>query len=188
MSGRPRPSRAGQPRTRKNEKRTRQPETRLHKLWPTFLNTPWDLWAVGADFVLPKPALSDAVIAQQDENVRHVGAQAAFHVAVAQGEIDDQTQQWLRSEVCRQFAAFELFKTRSVYTCPKLAMHAWKRLSPCDMSNLLEQVDDKVVSEMFGQMHARRDKLAAALVSSDLFGDLKALCEAAVAAPPAEAV
>ena len=116
--------------------------------------------------------MNDAVIAQQDKNVRLLGAQAAFDVAVAQGEIDDQTQQWLRSEACREITAFELFSTRLLYSSPKSAMYAWKRLSPCDMSNLLEQVDDKVVSDMFGQMHARKDKLAAALLSSNLFGEV----------------
>ena len=116
--------------------------------------------------------MDDAVIAKQDNDVRLLGAEAAFDLAVAQGEIDDQTQQWLRSEVCRQFAAFELFSTRLLYSSPKSAMYAWKRLSPRDMSNWLEQVDDKVASDMFGQMHARKDKLAAALLSSNLFGEV----------------
>ena len=116
----------------------------------------------------------DAVIAKQDKNLRHLGAEAAFDFAVAQGEIDDQTQQWLRNEACREMAAFELFSTRDQYTSPKSAMYAWKRLSPCDMSNWLEQVDDKVVSDMFVHMHARKDKdtLAAALLSSNLFGEV----------------
>ena len=140
----------------------------------------------------------DPVIAQQDKNVRLLGAQAAFDVAVAQGEIDDQTQQWRRNEACREMAAFELFSTRDQYTSRKSAMYAWKRLSPCDMSNWLEQVDDKVVSDMLVHMHARKDKdtLAAALLSSNLFGEVtvrrgveaqsfpRRLCEAAVAAPP----
>ena len=71
-----------------------------------FLNTPWDLWAAGADYVLPKPAvkdedMNDAVIAQQDKNVRLLGAQAAFDVAVDQGEIDDQTQQAAKRSLSR---------------------------------------------------------------------------------------
>ena len=138
--------------------------------------------------MLPKSAvkdedMDDAVMAKRDKNVRLLGAEAAFDLALAQGDIDDQTQQWLRSEACREMACFELFSTRLLYSSPKSAMYAWKRLSPRDMSNWLEQVDEKVVSDMFVQMAARKDTLAAALLSSKLFED--ALFE--VAQPPAEA-
>ena len=116
--------------------------------------------------------MEDAVIAKQCKNVRHLGAEAAFDLAVAQGEIDDETQQWLRSEACREITAFELFSTRLLYSSPKSAKNAWKRLSSRERSNWLEEVDDKVFSDMFGQMVARKDGLTAFLLTSKLFGEV----------------
>ena len=51
-------------------------------------------------------------------------------------------------------------------------MYAWKRLSLHDMSHLLGQVDDEVLTGMFTQMGVRKDGLATALLSSKLFGEV----------------
>ena len=165
-----RPSRVGEKRSRVGEKkRQRQLDRRLNRIWPSFINLPWDLWAAGAhaDF---RGASDEAVVAKHDAMVRRKGAEDAYDQAVAEGDIDRETQAWLENEACRELAAFEIFSTSQSWSSRNSARNAWQRLSLQDRYDLVEQVDDDVWVEMWGQMEARQGGFAAALFSSKLFG------------------
>ena len=104
--------------------------------------------------------------------MRRLGVEAAFDLAVAEGDVDGPMQKWLANEACREFAAFELFFSTGQSSSARSAGNAWQRLSPHDRSHWLEQVDDKVLADMFRQMGVRQAGLAASLLSSKLFGDV----------------
>ena len=111
------------------------------------------------------------VVAKHNVNVRHLGIEAAFECAVAQGEIDSETQAWLGDRACRELAAFERFFSTGQYSSSKSARNAWLRLSPQARYDLVEQVDGNVMGEMFRQIEARQEGFAAAIISSKLFGE-----------------
>ena len=99
-----RPSRAG-------DKRSRQPESRVRKIWPSFIRMPWDIWVdevvdgekgAGAD-------IDVTVLAKHSMNVQRLGIEAAFDLAVAEGEIDGEMQKWVTNKAFGELAAFELF-------------------------------------------------------------------------------
>ena len=170
----PRSSRKGEARatprgSRVGEERSRQPERRLEKIWPFFINLPWGLWAAGAHVEF-RGASDEAVVAKHDAMVRRMGAEAAYDQAVAEGDIDRETQAWLENEACRELAAFERFSTSQSWSSTRTAGNAWQRLSPQDRCDLVEQVDDDVWADMSRQMEARHGGFAAALLSSKLFG------------------
>ena len=170
-----RPSRAGE-------------KPRLNKIWPSFINLPWDLWASSINSAGCPPmaatgspahgakgaaVMGDAVImAKHNRNIAVMGREAAFDLAVAEGEIDGTMQKWLANEACREFAAFELFFSSAAghYSSPRYAGIAWRRLSPETRSHWMRQVDGDVCTDMFRQMEARKEGLAACLLSSKLFG------------------
>ena len=170
-------SRAGEPRTRNvttrpsraGEKRSRQLDRRLNRLLPSFINLPWDLWAAGAHAEF-RPTSDPAVVAKHDWMVRCKGAEDAYDQAVAEGDIDRETQAWLENEACRELAAFEIFSTSQSWSSTRSARSAWQRLSLEDRSDLVEQVDDDAWVGMWRQMEARHRGIAAALLSSKLFG------------------
>ena len=165
-----RPSRVGEKRSRVGEKkRQRQLDRRLNRIWPSFINLPWGLWAAGAHVEFRGPS-DEAVVAKHDGMVRCMGAEAAYDRAVAEGDIDRETQAWLENEACRELAAFEIFSTSQSWSSRRSAGNAWQRLSPQDLGDLLDQVDDDVWVEMSKQMEARQRGFAAALLSSKLFG------------------
>ena len=109
-------------------------------------------------------------MAKHDAMVRRMGIITAYDNAVAEGEIDSETQAWLQSRALRELAAFERFSTTQSWSSTRSAGNAWQRLSPQDLGDLLEQVDDDVWVEMWRQMEARQGGIAAALLSSKLFG------------------
>ena len=177
-----RPSRASQKRPRAGEK------TRLKGIWPSFINLPWNLWASSINSAGCPPmaatgspahgakdaaTMGDAVItAKPNRNIAVMGREAAFDLAVAEGEIDDMMQKCLANEACREFAAFELFFSSAAghYSSPRYAGMAWRRLSPETRSHWMRQVDGDVCTDMFRRMEARKEGLAAGLLSSKLFG------------------
>ena len=161
-----RPSRAG-------DKRSRQPESRVSKIWPSFIRMPWDIWVdevvdgekgAGAD-------IDVTVLAKHSMNVRRLGIEAAFDLAVAKGEIDGETQAWLGDRARRELTAFELFRSTGQYSSWKSAAEAWKRFSHDDKDVLAGQVDGNAMGEMFRQIEARKEGFAAAILNSKLFGE-----------------
>ena len=68
---------------------------------------PWTLWAAGCG-----ESSSDAAVrAKHLANVARLGAEDAYGLAVAEGEIDVGTQYVFATEACLEFAAFELFRS-----------------------------------------------------------------------------
>ena len=118
-----------------------------------------------------RPSRSEAVVAKHDAAVRRWGIEAAFDLAVAEGEIDGETQALLGDRACRELTAFELFRSTGQYSSWKSAAEAWKRFSHDDKDVLAGQVDGNAMGEMFRQMEARKEGFAAALLSSKLFGE-----------------
>ena len=157
-----RPSRAG-------EKRSRQPDLRLNRLLPSFINFPWDLWAAGAHAEF-RPTSDPAVVAKHDFMVRCQGAEDAYDQAVAEGDVDRETQAWLENAACRELAAFEIFSASQSLSSTRSARSAWQRLSLEDRSDLAQQVGDDDWAGMWRQMEARHPGFGAALLSSKLFG------------------
>ena len=126
-----RPSRAG-------EKRSRKPDTRLMQVWPTFIHLPWTLWAAGCG-----GSSSDAAVrAKHLANVERLGAEDAYGLAVAEGEIDVGMQYVFANEACLEFAAFELFRSSGKYKSSKSAAYHWRKLSSDDKGKWVDQVDD----------------------------------------------
>ena len=177
-----RPSWAGQKRSLAGEK------TSLKLIWPSFINLPWNLWAssINSAGCPPMAATSspahgakdaaimgdDVITAKHNRNIAVMGREAAFDLAVAEGEIDGIMQKRLANEAFREFAAFELFFSSAAghYSSPRYAGMAWRRLSPETRSHWMRQVDGDVCTDMFRRMEARKEGLAACLLSSKLFG------------------
>ena len=126
-----RPSRAG-------KKRSRKPDTRLTKVWPAGIHLPWTLWAAGCG-----ESSSDAAVrAKHQANVERLGAEDAYGLAVAEGEIDVGMQYVFANEACLEFAAFELFRSSGKYKSSKSAAYHWRKLSSDDKGKWVDQVDD----------------------------------------------
>ena len=106
------------------------------------------LWAFGGG----QSSDDAAVTAKHAENVRRLGAEAAYALAVAEGEIDGD---WFANEACLEFAAFEVFSR----TCSssRSAAHQWRMLSSKDRGSWVDQVaeDQDVMDDAWRQWEVR---------------------------------
>ena len=108
------------------------------QVWPTFIHLPWTLWAAGCG-----ESSSDAAVrAKHLANVARLGAEDAYGLAVAEGEIDGEMQKFFANEVCLEFAAFEFFCSSGKYSSSKSAAYHWRKLSSGDKGYWVDQVDD----------------------------------------------
>ena len=153
-----RPSRAG-------DKRSRQPESRVRKIWPSFIRTPWDIWVdevvdgekgAGAD-------IDVTVLAKHSMNVQRLGIEAAFDLAVAEGEIDGEMQKWVTNKAFGELAAFEFFSnsaredgSRRFPKGGRSARTAWQKLRAHERGCYRDAVTPTIARELFEQFDARK--------------------------------
>ena len=153
-----RPSRAG-------DKRSRQPESRVRKIWPSFIRMPWDIWVdevvdgekgAGAD-------IDVTVLAKHSMNVQRLGIEAAFDLAVAEGEIDGEMQKWVTNKAFGELAAFEFFSnsaredgSRRFPKGGRSARTAWQKLRAHERGCYRDAVTPTIARELFEQFDARK--------------------------------
>ena len=168
-----RPSRAGQKRSRAREKK------RLNKIWPSFINLPWDLWASSINSAGCPPMaatgspahgakdaaiMGDAVImAKPNRNIAVMGREAAFDLAVAEGEIDGEMQKWVTNKAFGELAAFEFFSnsaredgSRRFPKGGSSARTAWQKLRSHERGWYRDAVTPTIARELFEQFDARK--------------------------------
>ena len=151
-----RPSRAG-------DKRSRQPESRVRKIWPSFIRMPWDIWV---DEVVDgeKGAGADIdVTVKHSMNVQRLGIEAAFDLAVAEGEIDGEMQKWVTNKAFGELAAFEFFSnsaredgSRRFPKGGSSARTAWQKLRAHERGCYRDAVTPTIARELFEQFDARK--------------------------------
>ena len=90
-----------------------------------------------------------------------LGAEDAYGLAVAEGYIDVEMQNFFASEACLEFAAFEFFRSSDECRSPKSAAYHWRRMNSDDKGYWLDQVDDdQVLKVVFRQWELRTGMLS----------------------------
>ena len=126
---------------------------------------PWTLWAAGCG-----DSSSDAAVrAKHLANVARLGAEDAYGLAVAEGEIDGEMQNFFANEACLEFAAFEFFLSSGKYSSSKSAAYYWRRLSSDDKNYWVDQVDDEELLKDAFRPWELRTRMSSSLLFAQVF-------------------
>ena len=99
---------------------------------------------------------------KHDAMVRRLGNKGAYHQAVAEGDIDIETQEWLGHEACLELWTFTHWSTHQRMSS-RAAGQAWRKLSPEYRNKLILELDVNARREA---MRQRGAGFAMALISS----------------------